>query len=157
MFTVMLADKKDVQPQDVTPADPEVPARATRRRYTAEYKQRILREADASKPGELGALLRREGLYSSNLITWRKQRDQGQLQGLQPRKRGRKPAPRNPLAEDVARLQRELAKVTARAERAERLLELQKKVAELFGETLPPPPPELMPPPEQTTRSKRRR
>lgn len=127
MFTVILADKKNVQTQDVTPADREVPARATRRRYSAEYKQRILREADTSKPGELGALLRREGLYSSSLITWRKQRDQGQLQGLQPRKRGHKPAPKNPLAEDVARLQRELAKVTARAERAERLLELQRK------------------------------
>ena len=77
----------------------EVMAKPTRRRYTAEYKLRILREAEVSSGrGELGALLRREGLYSSNLTAWRKQRERGKLEGLS-RKRGPAPKPRNPLAE----------------------------------------------------------
>lgn len=114
---------------------------ARRRRFSAEFKRQVLREADACREaGEIGALLRRHGLYSSHLTVWRRQRDEG----LVPKKRGRKPSFKNPLAEENAKLQRELAKATARAERAERLLELQKKVAELLGEPFPPPP-ELMP------------
>lgn len=116
--------------------DPEV-ARPARRTFTAEYKRRILEEADDCAAGGLGALLRREGLYWSHLTTWRAQRATGTLAGLAPKKRGRKPGPRNPLAGEVARLQRELHRALARAERAEGLVELQKKVAELLGRELP--------------------
>ena len=78
--------------------DPEVPEKAQRRHYTAEYKLRVLEEADRCRePGEVGALLRREGLYSSLLSTWRRQRDEGSLSALEPRKRGRKAKPKNPL------------------------------------------------------------
>jgi len=116
--------------------DPQVD-RPARRTFTAEYKKRMLERADRTAPGELGALLREEGLYSSHLTTWRAQRAAGTLAGLAPKKRGRKPAARNPLAGEVARLQRELRRAVARAERAEGLVELQKKVAELFGRELP--------------------
>lgn len=118
--------------------NPEVPAGAKRRVFTAEFKRRLLAEADACGPGELGALLRRHGLYSSHLGTWRRQRDAGELAGLAPRKRGRKAAAKNPLAEEVARLERALRRMTARAERAEGLVEVQKKLAALLGEELPP-------------------
>jgi hypothetical protein len=97
----------------------------------------MLEKADRCGPGELGELLRKEGLYSSHLTTWRAQRAEGTLAGLAPKKRGRKPAPKNPLAAEVARLQRELRRALARAERAEGLVELQKKVAELLGRELP--------------------
>ena len=111
----------------------EVMAKPTRRRYTAEYKLRVLREAEACKGrGEIGALLRREGLYSSNLTQWRKQRERGELEGLS-RKRGPSPKPRNPLADKVRALERETARLKARAERAEGLVELQKKVSEILG------------------------
>ncbi len=81
----------------------EVVAKATRRRFTAEYKRRILREAEAcTAPGAIGVLLRREGLYSSNLTTWRAQRERGELVGLTPKKRGPAPKPQNPLAAKVA-------------------------------------------------------
>ena len=116
----------------------EVLAKATRRRFTAEYKLRILREADAcTQPGEIGALLRREGLYSSNLTTWRAQRERGELAGLTPKKRGPAPKPQNPLGAKVAALEREVARYKVRAERAEALVELQKKVAELLGTPRP--------------------
>jgi transposase-like protein len=120
-----------------TPPDPEVAA-PRRRTFTAECKRRVLAEVDAcSEPGDIGALLCRHGLYSSHLTEWRRQREEGVLSGLAPKKRGRKPVAKNPLAEEVARLERENRKLLARAERAERLLELPKKVAELFGEPLP--------------------
>jgi len=124
----------------VHPAVPEVEvvAKAGRRRFSAEYKLKILREADAcSQPGEIGALLRREGLYSSHLTTWRAQRARGELAGLTPKKRGPAPKPPNPLAVKVAALERAVTRLTARAERAEALVELQKKVAELLGTPLP--------------------
>lgn len=123
------------------PAMPEVEvvAKPTRRRFTAEYKRRILREADAcTEPGAIGALLRREGLYSSNLTTWRAQRARGELTGLTPKKRGPAPKPTNPLATKVAALEREVTRYKVRAERAEALVELQKKVAELLGPARPP-------------------
>ena len=117
----------------LSPSEVEVMAKAVRRRYTAEYKLRILREAEVSSGrGELGALLRREGLYSSNLTAWRKQREQGKLEGLS-RKRGPAPKPRNPLADRVRALERENARLKARAERAEGLVEIQKKVSEILG------------------------
>jgi transposase-like protein len=119
--------------------DVEVVAKPTRRRFTAEYKRRILREADAcTEPGAIGALLRREGLYSSNLTTWRTQRARGELAGLTPKKRGPAPQPKNPLAAKVVALEREVTRQKARAERAEALVALQKKVAELLGTPLVP-------------------
>jgi transposase-like protein len=109
------------------PPEVEVLAKAIRRRFTAEYKRKILQEADAcTDPGAIGALLRREGLYSSNLTTWRAQRERGELAGLTPKKRGPAPKPKNPLAAKVAALEREVTRQTARAERAEALVELQK-------------------------------
>ena len=113
--------------------DPEVVPRAKRRQFSAEYKLRIVTEADhCTQRGEIGALLRREGLYSSHLTTWRKQRDQGQLQGLTPQKRGRKP---DPQAAELARLQRENAHLRRRLEQAELIIDVQKKVAQMLGLT----------------------
>ena len=112
----------------------EVVAKATRRRFSAEYKRSVLREADACrKPGEIGALLRREGLYSSNLVTWRRQREKGELSALSPRKRGPAPREKNPLAAKVAALEKETVRLKARAERAEALVDLQKKISEILG------------------------
>ncbi len=112
----------------------EVVAKPTRRRYTAEYKLGVLREADGcTRPGEIGALLRREGLYSSTLTYWRKQRQKGELGGLSPKKRGPLPKEKNPLADKVRALERETARLRARAERAEGLVELQNKVSEILG------------------------
>ena len=118
--------------------DVEVVAKATRRRFTAAYKRKILRAADAcTQPGAIGVLLRREGLYSSHLTTWRAQREQGELLGLAPKRRGPAPKPKNPLMAKVAALEREVTRYKARTERAEALVALQKKVAELLGIALP--------------------
>lgn len=109
-------------------------AKAMRRKFSADYKLEVLREADAcTKPGEIGVLLRREGLYTSHLSTWRKQRQQGELGGLAPKKRGPLPKEKNPLAARVAALEKETVRLKARAERAEALVELQKKVSEILG------------------------
>ena len=122
----------DVMP--LSTSEVEVMAKPTRRRYSAEYKVRILREADAiTRHGEIGALLRREGLYSSNLTAWRKQREKGELEGLSQKRRGPLPKENNPLADKVKALERETARLRARAERAEGLVELQKKVSEILG------------------------
>lgn len=116
--------------------DVQVSAKIRRRRFTAEYKLKVVREADAcSKPGELGALLRREGLYSSHLVDWRRARERGEL--VNTPKRGRKAKPVDPSAKRVAELERQNAKLLARAERAEALVELQKKVAALLGRPFP--------------------
>ena len=115
----------------------EVMAKATRRRFSAEYKLKILRAAEAcTEPGEIGTLLRREGLYSSNVRTWREQRERGELLGLTPKRRGPAPKAKNPLAPKVAALERAMSRLKARAERAEALVELQKKVAEFLGTEL---------------------
>jgi len=112
----------------------EVAAKAERRRFTAEYKQKVLREADnCQRPGEIGALLRREGLYWSNLTNWRKQRESGELAGLSVRKRGPQRREKNPLAERVWELERDNARLKWRAERAEGIVELQKKVSAILG------------------------
>ena len=109
-----------------------------RRSFTAEFKRRVLAEVDAcTEVGEVGSVLRRHGLYSSHITDWRRLRDEGALTGLAPRKRGRKVTAKNPLVDEVARLQRELAKANARAKRAEGLVEVQKKMAELLGEEIP--------------------
>jgi transposase len=118
------------------PPDPEVPERAHRRQFSATYKLRILEEAEAcSAPGEVGALLRREGLYSSHLVDWRRQRAAGTLAGLTPRRRGR-PAAVAPASE-LARLQRENARLSRQLATAEAIIEIQKKVSTLLGLSQP--------------------
>ncbi len=116
-------------------AETEVTPKAVRRRFTAAEKQRVLREADrCTKPGELGALLRREGLYSSHLSSWREARRRGELAGLTPRPRGPKPTPVDPRDKKIAELERETRRLRARLERAEGLIELQKNVAAILSE-----------------------
>ena len=111
-----------------------------RRHFTAKYKRDILVQADACHlTGEVGALLRREGLYASHLATWRKQREAGEIDGLTPKKRGRKPHPRDDRDQKIHSLEAEIAKLRARAEQAELLVSLQKKVAEILGIALPDP------------------
>lgn len=118
----------------IVPEDVEVSTTARRRRFTAKYKLEVLHKADAcTKPGEIGALLRSEGLYSSHLTTWRKASERGELAGLAPKKRGRKAVPPDPLAKRIVELERQNARLTARVERAEALVEVQKKVAMLLG------------------------
>lgn len=124
---------------DAAASTPDAEVAPPRRRtFTAEFKRKVLAEAESAGEGEVGALLRRYGLYSSHLTDWRRLRDEGALSGLAPKKRGRKPVAKNPLADEVARLQRALKKALARAERAEGLVAVQKKLAELLGEELPP-------------------
>ena len=115
----------------------EVVAKAKRKRFTAAEKLRILREVDACQgSGEVGALLRREGIYSSYLTTWRRQRERGELDGLAPHKRGPKP---NPEAIELAKLRRENARLQERLRRAELIIDVQKKVARMLGETIETP------------------
>ena len=113
--------------------DPEVPLTAQRRRYSAKYKLRILEEADECGPGEIGAMLRREGLYSSLLSRWRQQREVGTLAGLSPKKRGRKARPVDPQAKRIAELERETARLREKLEKAETIIEVQKKLSRLLG------------------------
>ena len=120
-----------------TVPDPEVPAKPKRRQFTAEYKRSILDQAEACRDdGAIGALLRREGLYSSHLTAWRRQRDQGELTALGPKKRGRKPTA-NPLAEENQRLRTQNARLSRRLEQAELIIDVQKKVSALLGISLP--------------------
>lgn len=121
---------------NVVPPDPEVPAHKHRRKLTAQYKLRILREAEqCTRLGEKGALLRREGLYSSSLTRWRRQRDAGILKAMTPQKRGRKATEKNPLTEEVARLQKENQRLRKKLWQAERIIDVQKKVSEILGTT----------------------
>jgi transposase len=114
----------------------EVVAKATRRRFTVEYKRKIVREADTCKtPGSVGALLRREGLYSSHLTTWRAARERGELAGA-PKKRGPVRRVADPRDKRISELGRENAHWRKRAERAEALVELQKQIAALLGTPL---------------------
>lgn len=111
-------------------SDPEVSDKATRRTYSAKYKLKVLREADrCRKPGEIGALLRREGLYSSLLSAWRRQRDGG----LTVKKRGRDGAARDKLAAENKRLRREARRLERRLRNAETIIDIQKKASELLG------------------------
>ena len=114
--------------------DPEVTAKAKRRRFSAAYKLRILREADAlAEIGGVGEMLRREGLYSSHLSTWRCERERGELEGLAQKKRGRKADPERALARENERLARQVAALERRLEQAEAIIDVQKKVASLLG------------------------
>jgi len=114
--------------------NPEVSELKPRRNFTAKYKLRILDEVDrCSQPGELGALLRREGLYASNLTTWRRQREKGLLQAMSPKKRGRKHREKNPLASRVAQLEKENRRLEQKLKQAELIIEAQKKMSEILG------------------------
>ena len=114
--------------------DPEVVPKAKRRQFTARYKLRILKEADrCTERGQIGELLRREGLYSSLLANWRQQRALGQLQGLAPKKRGRKP--QDPAAAELAQLRRENERLRVQLEQAEIIIDVQKKLSKLLGLT----------------------
>jgi transposase len=118
-------------------SETEVVVRPKRRQHTAEYKLRILRELDeCTGKGEVGAILRREGLYSSLISKWREQREQGSLNGLGGQRRGPKV---DPNAAELARLQRENKRLKEKLERAELIIDVQKKVAKLIGETSPLP------------------
>lgn len=121
-------------PVAVGAEDVQVAAKPRRRTYTAEYKRRVLKEADAcTAPGAVGALLRREGLYSSLLVEWRRARGRGELAALTSKPRGRKPRPVDPRDRKISELERQLAQMTGRAERAEALVEAQKNLAALLG------------------------
>ena len=120
--------------QLLNPADPEVPEKAVRRHFSAEYKLNILQQAEACRGEEsIGALLRREGLYSSHLTTWRRQREIGMLSGLSPKRRGRKASARNPLQPEVDRLRKETDRLQKRLRQAELIIEVQKKISQMLG------------------------
>ncbi len=122
----------------IMPPDPEVPEKPVRRRFTAKYKLDILRQADAcTEAGSLGALLRSEGLYSSNLTTWRRQRDEGTLAALTPKQRGRKASLPDP---EIERLRKENTRLAKRLKQAELIIDVQKKVSQILGITLETPP-----------------
>jgi transposase len=137
------AAKAGADPVLASRPDPEVVAKPKRRTYTAEYKQRILEEAEdaAAARGGLGALLRREGLYSSLLAYWRRERADGIREALTPRKRGPK-SKRNPLEEENLKLQRQNARLTEDLRKAHIIIDVQKKVAALLGRPLPEQNPE---------------
>ena len=116
-------------------SETEIVEKAKRRQNSAEYKQRILREAETSRAtGEIGALLRREGLYSSHLTTWRRQCERGELEGLSPQKRGPKA---DPQAIELGKLKRENERLRERLRKAELIIEVQKKVSQILGVALP--------------------
>ncbi len=138
--------KADVLPIKVAPAgalessrpNPEVCADPkARRRFTAAYKLRILQQSDSfTEPGQMGAFLRKEGIYSSNLRTWRRQREKGILDSLTPKKRGRKEMDKNPLSETVAKLQKENQRLMGQLDKAQAIIEVQKKISEILGLSL---------------------
>jgi len=124
----------------IVPPDPEVVATPTRRRFTAADKLRILTLADAcTAVGSLGALLRAEGLYASNLTTWRRQRTEGVLSALAPLKRGRKASARHPLRAENETLRKENARLSMRLKQAELIIDVQKKVSQILGLPLETP------------------
>jgi transposase-like protein len=114
--------------------DPEVVAKATRRRFPAEYKLRILREIESQREvGATGAVLRREGLYSTHLSAWRRERDRGALDALGRRRRGRQPAPSQGWRQRIAELETERDRLQERLRQAEAIITAQKKLAEILG------------------------
>jgi transposase len=126
----------------VSVPNPEVLEKPLRRRFSAEYKLRILKEVDAlTDSGQIGALLRREGLYSSHLTTWRRQREAGTIQALQPQKRGRRGRRRDPVIQENEQLRRENDRLARRLKKAEAIIEIQKKISELLGIPLSHPEP----------------
>jgi len=136
---VSVMEPKHGSYREVTRPDPQVPERPVRRRFTASYKLQVVQQADACREsGDIGRLLRREGLYFSHLTRWRHQRERGSLDGLTPNKRGRKAAKCNPLLPEVERLRKENEQLTNRLKQAQLIIEVQKKVSQLLG--IPPPP-----------------
>ena len=132
------AAQDDGVPTHAKPQDTEVSTKARRRKFTGEEKRRILKEADACKQrGELGALLRREGLYSSHLLTWRAAATRRELEALAPKKRGPKPKQDDPRDRKLVEAEREIARWKKRAERAEAIVDVQKKLSEILGIRLP--------------------
>ena len=120
-----------------SPPDPEVVAKPQRRRFTAEYRLRILEEADrCTQPGEVGQLLRREGLYSSHLTKWRQARREGSLHGLRPKKRGAKTRQNHPLESKVRELEAKVSRLEKDLHTAHTILDVQEKVAGLLGFSL---------------------
>ena len=141
-------NEKDLPPQsNVRPfqapggrvPNPEVSDRPTSRRFTKEYKARILQQVDNMRFGDVGAFLRREGLYASHITEWRKQRDRAMQKWLEPQRPGPKPQESNPLAERVAQLEREKAELQKRLKQAETIIEVQKKISEILSIPLNPP------------------
>jgi transposase len=127
-----------VLPSEARP-NPEVVAQAKRRRYTAEYKERVLAEADQARDsGGIGTLLRREGLYSSSLVTWRRERAAGILQGLSPQRRGPK-VKRDSAAAETEQLRNENLRLSEELRKADIVIDIQKKVAVLLGRPFPAP------------------
>lgn len=128
--------------------EPATAERPLRRSFTAEYKQRLLREAEAAAAsgvdGAIGALLRKEGLYSSHLTEWRRERERGALAGLTPKKRGRKAAPKNPLADENELLRRQNAQLQAELDKAKVIIDVQKKLSSLLGIPMTEEPPEKL-------------
>jgi len=132
MATQVNKGTKSIQSIGTIP-ETEVRERAVRRRFTAEYKLRILKEAEScTKNGQLGSLLRREGLYSSNLITWKRQMEKGTLEALSPRKRGPKAKRPDPSARRIAELERENQRLQKKLRQAETIIDVQKKVSEIL-------------------------
>ncbi len=126
--------------EELAGPSPEVLEKPVRRRFSVEYKLKILAEADAcAESGQLGELLRREGIYSSNLSNWRRQRETGALAGLTPKRRGRKAKPKNPLTAEVTRLQRENERLKEHLRQAELIIDVQKKVSEMLNIPLKTP------------------
>ncbi len=132
-------ERTETTEKKLTTPSTEVPEKPVRRRFSTPYKLRILAETDGcTEMGQIGELLRREGLYSSQLSTWRKQRQEGVLAGLTPKRRGRKAKPRNPLADEVAKLQRENQRLKTNLRKAELVIDVQKKVSEMLDIPLTP-------------------
>ena len=139
--TLSETESAESQPSTLRVPDPEVTGKAARRRFTAKYKLSILQQIDAcTRPGSKGALLRREGLYSSNLNAWRRQRDEGTLEALAPKQRGRKAAPADPVALENDRLRKENVRLAKRLQQAELIIDVQKKISQILGITLDTPP-----------------
>jgi transposase len=114
--------------------NPEVAGKPTRRRFTTEYKLRVLRESESqNQPGAIGALLRREGLYSTHLSAWRRQRDRGALEALKALRRGRKPEPGQELRQRIAELESDKQRLQERLRQAEAIISAQKKLSEILG------------------------
>jgi len=133
-------ERTDSIAEERTVPSPEVLEKPVRRRFTVEYKVRILAEADAcTEMGQVGELLRREGLYSSHLSNWRRQRDDGALAGLTPKRRGRKAKPNSSLADENVRLKRENDRLKEQLRQAELIIDVQKKVSEMLNIPLKTP------------------
>jgi transposase-like protein len=134
-----MASTKQTTPLQPTP-DPEIRPKAVRTQWSARDRLRILAAADACLPGAIGALLRREGIYSSHLARWRRQRAQGELAALEPKRRAAPSPESRAQAAELARLQRENHRLQAKLAQAEVIIDVQKKLATLLGISLPDPP-----------------